>query len=151
MVYIPASTSLLFVQSLSHVWLFAVPWAIACQAYSLPKFMAIESVMLSPMMISPSAALFSSHLQSFPASETLPMSQFFTSDGQSTGVSASASVLSMRTQGWFLLGWTGLLSLLPKGVSRVFSSTTIQKHQFFGTQPCLWSNFHIHTWQLEKL
>ena len=157
MVYIPASTSLLFVQSLSHVWLFAVPWAIACQAslsltssWSLPKFMAIESVMLSPMMISPSAALFSSHLQSFPASGTLSMSQFFTSDGQSTGVSASASVLSMRTQGWFLLGWTGLLSLLPKGVSRVFSSTTIQKHQFFGTQPSLWSNSHSGTWLLER-
>ena len=74
--------------------------------------------------------------------------QLFTSSGQSIG--ASASVLSMNIQGWFPLGLTGLISLLSKGLSRVFSNTTVQKHQFFSTQPSLWSNFHIHTWLLEK-
>ena len=82
---------------------------------------------------------FSSHLQSFPASGSFQMSQFFTSGGQSTGVSASASVLPMNIQDWFPLGLTGLISLLSKGVSRVFSSTTIQKHQFFSTHPSLQS------------
>ena len=78
---------------------------------------------------------FSSHLQSFPASGSFPRSQFFASGGQSIGVSALASVLPMNTQGWFPLGLTGLISLLSKGVSGVFSSTTIRKHQFFGAQP----------------
>ena len=78
------------------------------------------------------------------------MSQLFTSGGQSTEASASASVLPMNIQGWFPLGLTGLISLQSKRFSRVFSSTTIQKHQFFGTQPSLWSKFHIHTWLLEK-
>ena len=78
------------------------------------------------------------------------MSQFFPSGGQSIGVSASASVLPMKVQGWFPSGLTGLISLLSKRLSRVFSGTTIQKHQFFGTQPSLWSNSHIHTWRLEK-
>ena len=78
------------------------------------------------------------------------MSQLFTS-GQSTGASASASVLPMNTQGWFSLGLTGLISLQSKGLSRLFSNTTVQKHQFFGAQPSLWSMSHIHTWLLEKL
>ena len=82
-------------------------------------------------------------LQSFPASGSFPMSQFFTSGGQSTGVSASASVLPMNIQDWFPLGLTGLISLPSKGLSRVFSSTTVQKHQFFSAQLSLESNSHI--------
>ena len=74
----------------------------------------------------------------------------FASGGQSVGASASASVLPMNIQGWFPLGWTGWISLLSKGLSRVFSNTTVQKHQVFGTQPSLWSISHIHTWQLKK-
>ena len=78
------------------------------------------------------------------------MSQFFTSDGQIIGVSASASVFPMNIQDWFTLGFTDLISLLSKGLSRVFSNTTVQKHQFFNTQLSLWSNSHIHSWLLEK-
>ena len=88
---------------------------------------------------------FSSCPQSFPVSGSFPMSQFFTSGGQSIGVSASASVLPMNTQDWSPLGWNGWISLQSKGLSRVFSNTTVQKHQFFGTQPFLWYNSHIHT------
>ena len=84
--------------------------------------------------ISSSVIPFSSHLQSFPASGSFQMSQFFTSGSQSIGVSASASVLPMNIQDWFPLGWTGWISLLSKGLSRVFSNTTVQKHQFFGAQ-----------------
>ena len=100
--------------------------------------------------ISSSVFPFSSHLQSFPASGSFQMSQFFTSGGQSTGVSASASVLLMNTQGWSPLGWTGWISLQSKGLSSIFSNTTVQKHQFFGAQFFLESNSHIHTWPLEK-
>ena len=100
--------------------------------------------------ISSSVILFSSHPQSFPASGSFPMSQLFTPGGQSIGVSASASVLPMNTQDWPLLGWTDWISLQSKGLSRVFSNTTIQKHQIFGAQLYLWSNSHIHTWLLEK-
>ena len=84
--------------------------------------------------ISSSVVPFSSCLQSFPASGSFPMSQLFTSDGQSIGVSASASVLPMNIQDWFPFGWTGWVSLQSKGLSRVFSNTTVQKHQFFGAQ-----------------
>ena len=84
--------------------------------------------------ISSSVVCFSSCLQSFPALGSSPMSQFFTSGGQSVGVSASTSVLPMNIQDWFPLGWTGLISLQSKWLSRVFSSTTVQKHQFFGAQ-----------------
>ena len=100
--------------------------------------------------IQPSVIPFSSCHQSFPASGSFPMSQFFTSDGQSIRVSASASVLPVNTQDWFPLGWTGWISLQSKGLSRVFSNTTFQKHQFFGAQLSLWSNSHILTWLLEK-
>ena len=100
--------------------------------------------------ISSSVVPFSSCLQSFPASGSFPMSQFFTSGGQSTAASASASVLPMNIQNWSPLGWTGWISLQSKGLSRVFSNTTVQKHQFFGAQPSLWSNSHIHTWPVEK-
>ena len=84
-----------------------------------------------------------------PASGSFPMSHLFTSGGQSIGVSASASVLPINIQNWFLLGLNGLI-LLSKGFSRDFSKITIQRHQFFGAQPSLWSNSHIHTWLLEK-
>ena len=84
--------------------------------------------------ISSSVIPFSSHFQSFPASGSLPVSQFFASGDQSVGISASASVLPMNIQDWFSLGWTGWISLQSKGLSRVFSNTTVQKHQFFGAQ-----------------
>ena len=101
--------------------------------------------------ISSSVIPFSSCLQSSPASGSFPMSQFFASGGQSIGVSASASVLSMNIQDWLPLGWTGWISLQSKGLSRVFSNTTVQKHQFFSAQLSLWSNCHIHTWPLDLL
>ena len=93
---------------------------------------------------------FSTALQSFPASGSFPMSQFFSSGGQSTGVSASASVLPMNIQDWFSLGLTVWISLQFKGPSRVFSNTRFQKRKFFSAQPSLWFNSHIHTWLLEK-
>ena len=100
--------------------------------------------------ISSSVIPFSSCLQSFPASGSFQMSQLFTSGGQSIGVSASTSVLPRNTQDWSPLGWTGWISLQSKALSRVFSNTTVQKHQFFGAQLSLQSNSHIHTWLLEK-
>ena len=100
--------------------------------------------------ISTSVTPFSSCLQSFPASGSFPMSWIFASGDQCIGVSASASVLPMNIQGWFLLGLTGLISLLSRGLSRVFFSTTVWKHQFFGTQLYLWFSSHICTWLLEK-
>ena len=136
------------VQSLTHVQLFATPRTAARQAslsitnsWSLHKLMSIESVMPSNHLI-----LYhplSSCLQCFPASGSFQMSQFFTSGGQSFGVSTSASVLPMNIQDWFPLGLTGLITLLSKELSRVFSNTTVQKHQFFGAQLSLWSNSHI--------
>ena len=98
----------------------------------------------------PLLPLFSSCLQSFPASGSFPMSWLFTSGGQSITASGSALVLQMNIQGWFPLGLTGLISLQSKGLSRDFSSTTVWKHQFFGTGASLWSNLHICTWLLEK-
>ena len=100
--------------------------------------------------ISSSVIPFSSCPQSFPESGPFQMSQPFASGGQSTGVSSSTSVLPMNTQDWSPLGWTGWISLQSKGLSRVFSNTTVQKHQFFGSQLSLQSNSHIHTWPLEK-
>ena len=100
--------------------------------------------------ISSSVVPFSSCPQSFPASGPFQMSQLFTSGGQSIGVSASKSVLPMNTQDWPPSGWTSWISLQSKGLSKVFSNTTVQKHQFFGTQLSSQSNFHIHTWPLEK-
>ena len=100
--------------------------------------------------ISSSVVPFSSRLQSFLASGSFQMSQFFESGGPSIGVLASASVLPINIQDWFPLGWTGLISLLSKGLSRVFFNTTVQKHQFFGTQLSLSSISHIPTWLLEK-
>ena len=122
---------------LSRVQLFVNPWPAGRQAslsfttfWSLLKLMSTESVMPSNHLIL--CRPFSSCLQSFLASGSLPMSWFFASGGQSIG--GSASVLPMNIQGWFPLGLTRLISLLSKGLSRVFSSTTIGKHQFFGTQ-----------------
>ena len=89
---------------------------------------------------------FSSRLQSFLASGSFQMSQFFPSGGQSIGVSASTSVFPMKSQDWFPLGWTSWINLQSKGLSRVFSNTTVQKHQFFGAQLSSQSNSHIHTW-----
>ena len=102
------------------------------------------------LTISSSVTLFSFCLQSFPASWSFPLSQLFTSGGQSIGVSALASILPMSIWGLFSLGLTGLISLVSKWLSRVVSSTTVRKHQFFGAQLSLWSNFHICTWPLEK-
>ena len=100
--------------------------------------------------ISSSIIPFSSCLQSFPTSGSFLRSQSFTSGGQSIGVLASASVLPMNIQNWFLLRLTGLISLQSKGFSRVFSNTTVQKHKFFGIHLSLYSNYHIHTWLLAK-
>ena len=159
---------MLFVQSLSHVQLFATPWTAACQAslsftvsqscyqgslsftisQSFLKLMSIELVMPSnhlilfcPLLLLPS--IFLSIRVFFNESALLI-------GWPSTGASASAPVLPMNTQGWFPLGLTGLISLQSRGFSRVFSSTTVWKHQFFGSQPSLWSHSHIHTWLLEK-
>ena len=102
-----------------------------------------------PPTISSSVVPFSSCPQSFPASRSFQMSQLFTSGGKKIGVSASTSVLPINTQDWSL-GWTGGISLQSKGLSRVFSNTTVQKHQFFSAQLSLQFNSHIHTWLLEK-
>ena len=100
--------------------------------------------------ISFSVARFSSCPQSFPASGSFPVSWLFTSGDQSIAASASALILLMNIQNWFPLGFTGLVSFPVKGLSRVFSSITIQRHQFFSAQSSLWSNTHICTWLLEK-
>ena len=126
------------VQSLSCVWLFATPWIAARQAslsitnsQSSLQLTSIESVMPSshlivcrPLLLLPSV---------FPRSGSFPVSQFFASGGESIGVSASTSILPMNIRGWFPLGWTGWISLQYKRLSRVFSNTRVQKHQFFGT------------------
>ena len=100
--------------------------------------------------ISSSVIPFSYCLQSLPASESFPMSQLFSWGGQRIGVSSSASVLPKNTQDWSPLEWTAWISLQSKGLSRVFSNTTVQKHQFFGVQLSSQSNFHIHTWPQGK-
>ena len=137
------------VQSLSCVWLFVTPWIAACQdslsitkSRSLLKLMPIESVM-------PSSHLILCHplLLLPPIPPSIRVSSW---GGQNIGVSASASVLPMNTQDWSPLGWIGWISLQSKGLSRVFSNTTVQKHQFFSAQLSSQSNSHIHTWPLEK-
>ena len=126
------------VKSLSHVRLFATTRTAARQtspSSTIPRVCSdsCPSSWSYHPIISSSVVPFSSYIQSFPASGSLQMSQFFTSGGQSIGVSASASVLPMNTQDWSW-GWTGWISLQSKGLSRVFSNTTVQKHQFFGTR-----------------
>ena len=140
------------VQSLSRVRLFATPCIAARQAslsitnsHSSLRLMSIESVMPSSHLI-----LCRPLLQSLPASKSFPMSQLFPWGGQSTGVSALASFLPKKSQGWSPSEWTGLISLQSKGLSRVFSNTAVQKHQFSSTQPSSQSNSHIHTWPQEK-
>jgi len=143
------------VESLSGVRLFATPWTSAYQAslsftvsQSLLKLMSIESVMPFNLLIVCCPLLLLSSV--FPSIRVFSVSWLFASGDQSIGASASASVLPMNIQGWFPLGLTGLISLQSKGLSRVSSSTTIQKHQFFSTQPSLWSNSHICIWLLDK-
>ena len=113
-------------------------------SWSLFKLMSIELMIPSNHLYHPLL------LQSFPASGSFPMSQLFVSGGQSIGASASASVLPVTIQNWFALGLTGLISLLSKGLSRVFSNTAIWNQQVFGSRPSLWSNSHICIWLLEK-
>ena len=143
------------VQSLSCVQHFVTPWTAACQAslsitnsQSPPKPVSIESVIPSnhlilccPLLLLPSI---------FPSIRVFSNESALCTGGQSIGVSASTSVLPMNTQDWSPLGWTDSISLQSKGCSRVFSGTTVRKHPFFGAQPSLWSNSHIHTWLLEK-
>ena len=139
-------------QSLSHIWLSMTPWTIAHQAslpsWSLLKLMSIDSVMSSnhlilcyPLLLLPSI---------FPSIRVFLNESLYTSGGQSIGASDWASVLPMNIQGWFPLGLTGLISLLSKGLSRVFSRTTTWKHNFLLSQPSLWSNSYSCTWLLEK-
>ena len=143
------------VQLLSHLRLFETPWIAAARPPCPSPTPGVHpnSCPLSwwcHPKISSSVVPFFSCPQSLPASVSFPMSQFFTSGGQSIGVSALTSVLIVNTQDWFHLGWTGWISLQSKGLSRVFSNTTVQKNQFFGAQLSSQSNSHIHTWALEK-
>ena len=120
-------------QLLSHVWLFVIPWTAVCRitCLSLSPAVCLNSCPLSQwcyLTISSSAAPFFFCLQSFPASGSFPVSRLFASGDQNSGASASALVLPMSTQGWFLLGFTELIFLLSEGLSRVFSSTTVQNH-----------------------
>ena len=150
------SKKYIVVQLLSHVRLFVTPWTAAHQAslfftisQSLLKLMSIESVMPSnhlilcyPLFLLPSI---------FPSIRVFfPVSWLFASGGQSIGASALASVIPMKIQGWFPLGLSCLISLQSKGLLKVFSGTTVRKHQFFSTQPSLWFNSHIHMSLLEK-
>ena len=143
------------VQSLSPVWLFVTAWIAARQAslsitisQSSLRLTSFESVMSSSHLILGRPLLLLP--QSLPASDSFPMSQILSWGGQNTGVSAWASFLPKKSQGWSPSEWTGWISLKSKGLSRVFSKTTVQKHQFFGTQPSSQSNSHIHTWPQEK-
>ena len=141
-----------YVQLLSRVQIFATLWTATCQASHLSQSPRVcSNLCLVSQWCYPtisSSALFSSCLPSFPASRSIPESRLFASGGQSIGV--SASVLPMKIQCCFPLWLIGLISLLSKGLSRVFFNTTIRKHQFFGVQPSLQSNSHTHTWLLEK-
>ena len=143
------------VQSLSCVRLFATPWIAAGQA-SLSISNSRSSLRLTYASqwchpaISSSVDHFSSCPQSLPASESFPMSQLFEWGGQRTGVSALASIIPKKSQGWSPSEWTGWISLQSKGLSRVFSNTTVQKHQFFSAQLSSQSNSHIHTWPLKN-
>ena len=140
------------VQSLSHVQL-CDPMDCSMSRFPVLHWVCSNSCSMNQWyhpFISSSIASFSSCPQSFPALGSFPMSQFFASGGQSIGVSASTSILPMNIQDWFLLGLTGCISLQSKGLSRVFSNTTVQKHQFFGAQLSSQSNSHIYIWLLGK-
>ena len=143
------------VQALSRVQLFATPWITACHA-SLSVTKSRSSLRFTSISqwchpaTSSSVFPFSSCPQSRPASESFPISHLFTWGGQRTRVSALASFLPKKSQGWSPSEWTGWISLQSKGLSRVFSNTTVLKHQFFNAQPSLRSNSDIQTWLLEK-
>ena len=141
------------VEALSCVWLFVIPWTAAHQVslsftnfQSLLRLTSVKLVMLSNHLIQNCPLLLPLIL---PSIRYFPVSQLFISGSQSTGASSLAWVLSINIQDWFSLGLTGLISLLSKGLSRVYSSTTIWRYQFSGTQ-FLWSNSHTYTWLLEK-
>ena len=155
MIYQNSSVQFISVQLLSHVQLFTTLWTSACRLPCLsPTLRACSQSCASSRWchptISSSVVPFSSCPQFFPASGSFPRSQFFALGGQSIRVSASASVLPMNIQDWFSLGLTGWISLQSKGLSRVFSNTTVQKHQFFSARLSLQSNSHIRTRLLEK-
>ena len=145
-------SSLVVVQFLSHVQLFAIPWTAALQAclsftlsLCLLKLMSIELMMPSSHLILCHPLLLPSI---FPRIRVFSKELLFASGGPNIGI--SASVLLMDIQGWCPLGLTGWISLQSKGLSRVFSNTTVWKHSFFVAQPSLWSNSHIHIRLLEK-
>ena len=143
------------VQSLSRVRLFATPWMAAARPPCPSPTPGVHSnshpySRWCHPAISSSVIPFSSCPQCLPASGSFPMSQLFAWVGQSIGISASASVLPMNTQDWSPLGWTGWICLQSKGLLRVFSNTTVQKHQFFGAQLSSESTSHIHILPLEK-
>jgi len=155
--YTAQTNCLIVVQLLNHVQLFVTPWTAAHKAslsftisWSLLKLMSIESVM-------PSNRLILCHPLPFLAS-VFPSIRVFSNESALhirspkylAGASATSSVLPMNIQHWFPLGLTSLISLQSGGLPRVFSNITVQRHHSFGTQPCLWSNSHIHTWPLEK-
>ena len=154
-IYVCIDKYIYVVQSLSCVQLFVTPWTAACQALLFSNLFGVcsNSRSLSHwcyLTIWSSAAPFSFCLLSFPSWGSFPISQLFASCCQSIGASASASTLPMIIQGWFPLELTALICLQSKGLSRVISNTSIQKHQFLSTQLSLWSNSHIRTWLLEK-
>ena len=143
------------VHSFSRVQLFAAPWTQHTRPLCPSPTPGVHpnscpSSRWCHPAISSSIVPFSSCPQYLPASESFPMNQLFSWGGQSIGVSALASVLPMNTQDWSYLGWTGWISLQFKGLSRVLSNTTVQKHQFVSAQLSSQSNSHIHTWPLEK-
>ena len=152
-----ASDHSVSVQSLSHVQLFETPRTAACQASlsitNSQNFLKLTSIKL---VMPPNQLILSSPPPpAFNLSQHQGLFQWVSSlhpifCGQNIGASASASALPMNIQDWFPIGLTGLISLQSRGLSRVFSNTIVQKHQFFSTQPSLWSNSHIHTWLLEK-
>ena len=140
------SLNVVMIQSLSCIQLFVIPWTAAHQAS--PSFTISWNHWCYPIMASSVITFFC--LQSFPESESFPVSQFFASSGQIIEASSLASLFPMNIKGWFPLGLTGLVSLQSKGLSRIFCSTTVEKHKFFSYEPCLWSNSHLHPWLLEK-
>ena len=150
---LPFSSIVLLVQLLSRAWRFVTPWITARQAFlfftvsrSLLKLTSISRPLRCHPTLSSSVVPFSSRLQFFPASESFPINLLFSSGGQRIGVSVSAAVLPVTVQGWCPWGWTGWTSLQSKGLSRVFSNTTVQKQTFFGAKPSLQSNTHVCLW-----
>ena len=143
------------VQSLSRVRLFATPWMTARKASLSITISRSSLILTSSESMMPSSHLILCRpllllLPISPSIRVFPMNQLFSWGGQSTGASALASFLPKKSQGWSPSKWTGLILLQSKGLSRVFSNTTVQKHQFFGTQPSSQSNSHIHIWSQEK-